>query len=182
MEKAGEPRYRFQWNSPIVVSAHDPRTIYYGGNFLFKSTDRGDTWTKLGGDLTTGVERDKLAILGKVPDKDTLSRHDGVQQFPCITTIAESPKKAGLLWVGTDDGNVQVTRDDGKTWANVVGKIPGVKKGAYVSRIETSWKEEGTAYVAFDNHRSGDYSIYIYMTKDYGNSFARIGNGIPQEA
>src|SRR5437879_7095311 len=113
MEKEGEPRYRFQWNSPIVISAHDPRTIYYGGNFLFKSTDRGDTWTKLGGDLTTGVERDKLPIMGKVPDKDTLSRHDGVQQYPCITTVSESPLKSPVLWVGTDDGNLQVTRDAG---------------------------------------------------------------------
>ncbi len=82
------PRYRFQWNSPVIISSHDPKTLYYGGNHLFKSTDRGDSWTRLGPDLTTGADRDKLAILGKVPDKDTLSRHDGVQQYPCITSIS----------------------------------------------------------------------------------------------
>src|SRR5207302_2025560 len=153
MEKEGEPRYRFQWNSPIVISAHDPRTIYYGGNFLFKSTDRGDTWTKLGGDLTTGVERDKLPIMGKAPDKDTLSRHDGVQQYPCITTVSESPLTSPVLWVGTDDGNLQVTRDAGKTWKNVAERVPGVPKGTYVSRVAASRYAEGTAYVAFDGHR-----------------------------
>jgi hypothetical protein len=94
------PRYRFQWNSPLVLSSHDPHTLYYGGNVLFKSTDRGDTWQKISPDLTTGVERDKLPILGKLPGKDMLSRHDGVQQFPCATTVAESPVKPGVLWVG----------------------------------------------------------------------------------
>jgi photosystem II stability/assembly factor-like uncharacterized protein len=128
------------------------------------------------------VERDNLPILGKVPDKDTLSRHDGVQQFPCITTISESPKKAGLLWVGTDDGNVQVTRDHGTTWTNVASKMRGVKKGAYVSRIEVSHFDEGTAYVAFDNHRGDDFTVYIYMTTNYGDSWTRITSGIPHEA
>jgi len=176
------PRYRFQWNSPLVMSSHDAKTLYYGGNHLFKSTDRGDSWTRLGPDLTTGIERDKQPILGKVPDKDTLSRHDGVQNFPCATTVAESPVKAGILWVGTDDGNLQVTRDDGKTWSNVVGNVPGLKKGAYVAKVEASRKDEGTAYVAFDNHRADDFSTYLYMTTDYGKSWHRITNGIPAEA
>ena len=176
------PRYRFQWNSPVLISSHDPKMIYYGGNHLFKSSDRGDSWTRLGPDLTTGVNRDKLSILGRVPDKNTLSRDDGVQQYPCITTISESPLRAGLIWVGTDDGNVQVTRDDGKSWTNVVAKIPGVRKGAYVSRVVASPHDEGVAYVAFDNHRSDDYSVYIYMTTNYGDTWTRITNGIPEGA
>ncbi len=179
MEKEGEPRYRFQWNSPIVISAHDPRTIYYGGNFLFKSTDRGDTWTKLGGDLTTGVERDKLPIMGKVPDKDMLSRHDGVQQYPCITTVSESPLTSQVLWVGTDDGNLQVTRDAGKTWKNVAERVPGVPKGTYVSRVAASRYAEGTAYGAFDGHRSNDFNVYLFMTTDYGETWKAISGGIP---
>jgi photosystem II stability/assembly factor-like uncharacterized protein len=176
------PRYRFQWNSPLVLSSHDPKTLYYAGNHLFKSTNRGDTWQRLGPDLTTGVERDKQAILGKIPDKDTLSRHDGVQNFPCATTVAESPMRAGVLWVGTEDGNLQVTRDGGKTWNNVVGKVPSLKKGAYVSKIEASHKDEGTAYVAFDNHRADDFATYLYMTTDYGQTWKRIADGIPAEA
>jgi photosystem II stability/assembly factor-like uncharacterized protein len=176
------PRYRFQWNSPLLMSSHDSKTLYYGGNYLFKSTNRGDSWTRLGPDLTTGVERDKLLILGKVPDKDTLSRHDGVQNYPCATTVAESPVRAGVLWVGTDDGNLQVTRDDGKTWTNVAGKVPGLKKGAYVAKVEASHRDEGAAYVAFDDHRADDFAIYLYATTDYGQTWKRITDGIPEEA
>ncbi len=105
--------------------------------------------------------------------------------WPCITAIAESPVKAGVLWAGTDDGNLQLSRDGGKTWHNVVSHIPGVKgamKDAYVSRIEASYKDEGVAYVTFDNHRSADFSVYVYMTKNYGDSWVRISNGIPAEA
>lgn len=177
--KEGEPPYRFQWNSPIVISAHDPKTIYYGGNFLFKSTDRGDTWTKVSPDLTTGVDRNTLPIMGKVPDKDTPSRHDGVQHYPCITTISESPLNAAVLWVGTDDGNLQVTRDGGKTWKNVAEKVPRVPPGTYVSRVLALRHAEGTAYVTFDGHRSNDFNIYVFMTTDYGEKWKPIANGIP---
>jgi photosystem II stability/assembly factor-like uncharacterized protein len=180
--KAGEPHYRFQWNSPMAVSVHDHKTIYYGGNYLFKSTDRGDSWTRLGGDLTTGVDRNKLQIFGKVPDKNTLSRHDGVEEFPTITTLSESPLKADVLWVGTDDGNVQVTRDGGKNWKNVAARVPGVPKGTYVSRVMASKYGEGTAYVTFDGHRSDDYGVYIFLTTDYGESWKSIRNGIPDSA
>ena len=176
------PRYRFQWNSPLMISPHDPKTIYYGGNHLFKSTDRGDNWVRLGEDLTTGADRDKLPIMGKLVDRNTLSRHDGVVAWPCITAIAESPVTAGVLWAGTDDGNVQISRNGGKSWTNVVSHIAGVPKGGYVSRIEPSHKEAGTAYITFDNHRSGDYAIYIFATKNYGDSFSRIVNGIPVDA
>jgi len=180
--KYGEPHYRFQWNSPVMVSAHEPTTVYYGGNYLFKSTDRGDNWTRLGGDLTTGADRNKLQIFGKTPDKNTLSRHDGVQDYPTITTISESPVNANVLWVGTDDGNVQVTRDGGKTWKNVVSKVPGVPKGTYVSRVTASKTGEGAAFLALDGHRGDDYGVYLFATNDYGESWKAIRNGIPVSA
>ena len=180
--KAGEPHYRFQWNSPVAVSAHQHTTIYYGGNYLFKSTDRGDNWTRLGGELTTDVDRNKLQVLGKTPDKSTLSRHDGVQEYPTITTLSESPLTPNVLWVGTDDGNVQVTRDGGKTWKNVGLKVPGVPKGTYVSRVVASKTSEGAALVTFDGHRGDDYSVYIFATSDYGESWKAIRNGIPDSA
>ncbi|HYL61379.1 MAG TPA: hypothetical protein VE077_02080 [Candidatus Methylomirabilis sp.] len=179
--KYGEPHYRFQWNSPMEISAHDHKTIYYGGNYLFKSTDRGDSWTRLGGDLTTGVDRNKLPILGKVPDKNTLSRADGVEDYPTITTISESPLTANVLWVGTDDGNLQVTRDGGKTWKNVASRT-GVPKGTYVSRVVASKYGEGTAYVTFDGHRDNDFNIYLFTTSDYGETWKAIRNGIPDTA
>jgi hypothetical protein len=178
------PRYRFQWNSPLMISAFDHNTIYYGGNHLFKSTDRGDTWTVLGEDLTTNAIRDEMSILGRKIDRNSgvLSRDDGVADWPCITTIAESPVKAGVLWVGTDDGNVQMSRDDGKHWTNVVSHILGLPKMGYVSRVEPSHTDAGTAYVTFDNHRNADYSIYVFETKNYGDSFIKLNNGIPPEA
>jgi photosystem II stability/assembly factor-like uncharacterized protein len=180
--KVGEPHYRFQWNSPVAVSLHDHNTIYYGGNYLFKSTDRGDSWTRLGNDLTSGTDRNKLQIFGKTPDKQTLSRHDGVQEYPTITTISESPLTADVLWAGTDDGNVQVTRDGGKTWKNVAAKVSGVPKGTYVSRVVASKYAEGAAYVTFDGHRSDDYGVYVYTTSDYGETWKPIRNGIPDSA
>jgi photosystem II stability/assembly factor-like uncharacterized protein len=180
--KYGEPHYRFQWNSPVAVSAHSHTTIYYGGNYLFKSTDRGDTWTRLGGDLTTGVDRNKLQIFGKTPDKNTLSRHDGVQEYPAITTLSESPLTPNVLWVGTDDGNLQVTRDGGKTWKNVASRVPNVPKGTYVSRVVASKAAEGAAFATFDGHRNDDYGIYIFVTNDYGETWKAIRNGIPDSA
>jgi photosystem II stability/assembly factor-like uncharacterized protein len=180
--KAGEPHYRFQWNSPVAISAHDHNTIYYGGNYLFKSGDRGDNWARLGGELTAGVDRNKLQIFGKTPDKSTLSRHDGVEEYPTITTLSESPLTPNVLWAGTDDGNLQVTRDAGKTWKNVAGRAPGAPKGTYVSRIVASKYAEGTAYATFDGHRSDDYGIYIFTTTDYGENWKAIRNGIPDTA
>ena len=138
----------------------------------------------LGEDLTTNANRDEMSILGRKIDKGSgvLSRDDGVAEWPCITTIAESPVKAGVLWVGTDDGNVQMSTNDGKTWTNVVSHVIGLPKMSYVSRIEPSHTEAGTAYVTFDNHRSADYSIYVFATKNYGDSFIKLNNGIPPEA
>ncbi len=172
--------YRFQWNSPIVVSAFDPKTIYYGGNYLFKSTDRGDNWLRLGPDLTTGEDRNKKAIMGKVPDQYTLSRHDGVQEWPAITTISESPANKDVLWVGTDDGNLQVTRDGGQNWKNVAQKVKAVPTGTYVSRVLASRYADGTAYATFDGHRTNDFNVYVYMTTDFGETWKPITDGLPK--
>jgi photosystem II stability/assembly factor-like uncharacterized protein len=180
--KFGEPHYRFQWNSPVAISTHDHSTVYYAGNYFFKSTDRGDTWMRLGNDLTSGTDRNKLQIFGKTPDKQTLSRHDGVEEYPTITTISESPVTAEVLWAGTDDGNVQVTRDGGKTWNNVASKVPGVPKGTYVSRVVASKYDAGSAYVTFDGHRTDDYAVYIFATSDYGETWKPLRNGIPDTA
>ncbi|MBI1737626.1 MAG: hypothetical protein HYR58_00055, partial [Acidobacteria bacterium] len=180
VEKEGEARFRFQWNSPIVISAHNPKTIYYGGNFLFKSLDRGDNWTKASADLTNGQDRNKLAIMGKAPDKDTMSRHDGVQQWPTTTSVAESTVNGNVLWVGTDDGNLQVTKDGGANWKNVAEKVPGVPKGTYVSRVIASRFAEGTAYVTFDGHRMDDFGIYVFATTDFGETWKSIASNLPK--
>jgi len=174
------PRYRFQWTSPFLVSQFDNKVIYLGGNYLFKSADRGDSWKKLGPDLTTGADRNKIPIMGKLPSRDTLSLNDGVQSFPCISALSESPVRAGVLWAGTDDGNLQVTRNDGETWKNVVANVPGVPKGTYVARVVASKYGDGTAFVAFDGHRGNDFTPYLFLTTDFGEHWTDISEGLPR--
>ena len=171
-------KYRFNWNSPILISSHDHDSIYYGGNHLFGSRDRGETWTLVTPDLTNAAERDAMTIFGKTA-KSMLSRNDGTVSFGTITTIAQSPLKAGILWVGTDDGNLQVSKDGGATWTSVSAKVPGVPKGTYVSRVETSRTGEGTAYVAFDGHRGNDFSAYLFRTEDFGQTWRSLSGQIP---
>jgi photosystem II stability/assembly factor-like uncharacterized protein len=178
LDPEGE-RHRFNWNSPILVSPHDHRTVYYGGNRLFGSKDRGETWTLVTQDLTNAQKRDELPIFGKKA-KEFLSRNDGVVHWGTITTVAESPLRAGILWVGTDDGNLQVSRDGGSTWANVTARIPGVPKGTYVSRVEASRRGEGAAYAAFDGHRGDDFKPYLFATDDFGQTWKAISAGLPQ--
>ena len=123
----GENRYRFDWNSPVAISPHDSKTIYYGGNRLFKSTNRGDEWTRTV-DLSKNRDRDELPIMGVMLNDDTLSRNDGISAYGQITTISESPLVQGLLYVGTDDGNIQVSRDGGESWNNVAANLPGRRR------------------------------------------------------
>ena len=176
--RPGEKRYRFDWNSPIVISPHNNRTIYFAGNRVFRSTDRGNTWT-WSEDLTKDQDREKLPIMGALPDKTTLSRHDGVETFGQIVTFAESPIREGLLYAGTDDGNLQISRDSGRTWKNITGDIPNVPKGTYVSRVVPSRYAEGTAYLTLDGHRADDYGTYVFVTTDYGESWKSLKANLP---
>jgi len=171
--------YRFNWNSPILISPHEPKTIYFGGNKLFKSPDRGETW-EASIDLTTQQDMDNLPLMGVLSDENTLSRNDGIAFYGDITTISESPLRKGLLYVGTDDGNLQISRDRGKTWKNVIDKIPGVPKYTYVSRVIASCHDEGTAYATFDGHRNDDFKAYVFLTTDYGENWMSISSNLPE--
>ena len=144
--RTGEPPYRFNWTAPLVISPHDSKTLYFGGNRVFRSTDRGDTWTA-GPDLTRAENRDDLAIMGAKPGPDMLAS-DGVSAWGTITTLAESRVQAGVLWAGTDDGLVQVSRDGGKTWRNVTDGVPDPARKGRISRVEPSHRDAGTVYVA----------------------------------
>jgi len=177
---AGEPRYRFDWTAPILISPHDHRRIYLGGNRLFISDNGGDSWRRTE-DLSRQIDRDTLEIMGVLPGSETLSRHDGTSSYGEITTIAESPLVEGLLWVGTDDGNLQISRDGGGSWTNVVGNVRGVPERTYVSRVIASHFEPGRAYVSFDAHRDGDFHPYVFMTNDYGERWKSITGGLPDE-
>ena len=174
----GKPPYRWNWSAPILVSPHDPKTVYFGANFLFKSPDRGDSWQALGGDLTRQKNRDTLPMMGKVWDRNAISRHEGTAPYGNISTLDESPLKKGLLYVGTDDGLVQVSRDGGATWAKI-DKFPGVPDETYVSRVTASPVQEATVFATFDGHRSNDFKPYVLKSTDYGATWTSIAANLP---
>jgi len=172
-------QYRFNWSTPIHISPHNPRTIYVGANKLFKSVDRGDTWTA-SPDLTKQIDRNKLSIMGVPGDQPMASKNDGTANYGNITTVAESPVIPGVIWVGTDDGNVQLSRDGGASWKNVAENIQGLPKNTYqVSRVEPSHFDAATCYVSFDGHREDDFKPYIFVTRDYGATWKSISNNLP---
>ena len=174
---AGEESYRFDWVSPSLVSRHTPGLVYTAGNRLFISRDHGNSWTRTE-DLTRQVDRDALEIMGVRGSDIRLSRNDGTSGFSEITIITESPLNGDVLWVGTDDGNVQLSRDGGATWTELSGNIDGVADGTYVSRILPSVRGEDVAYVAFDAHRGGDFAPYVFRTGDAGATWLNLSVGL----
>ena len=172
--------YRFNWNSALQLSPHDPATVYLGANYLMRSRDRGMSWEEVGGvDLSRQIDRTELEIMGVLGSEPQMSANDGISGYGNITAFAESPVVPGLLYVGTDDGNVQVSRDDGATWTNVADRIPGLPERTYVSRLEPSAHAEGRVYATLDGHRNGDYAAYVYVSEDYGQSWTAITDGLP---
>ena len=176
----GEDGYRWNWDTPMTLSPHDPATIYAGANRLFRSTDRGRTWQAISPDLTTNTNLESLEIMG-VKDPDIrIAKHDGVSDWSTLVTIAESPVKPGVLWTGSDDGVVSMSPESGKSWTDVTAKMSGVPAKTYVSRIAPSRFDARTAYVTFDGHRSGDYGTYVFVTTDLGGSFRSIAGNLPK--
>jgi photosystem II stability/assembly factor-like uncharacterized protein len=176
----GEAAYRWNWDTPMMLSPHDGKIIYVGANRLFRSADRGHTWQAISPDLTRDVKRDEQVIMG-VKDPDVrIARNDGVSTWSTLVTIAESPVRAGILWTGSDDGAVSVSPEGGKQWTNVADKVPGVPANTYVSKIAPSRFEARTAYVTFDGHRGGDYGTYVFVTSDLGGSFRSIAGNLPK--
>ena len=171
--------FRFYWNTPFQLSPHNPSTIYLGANRLFKSMDRGNTWV-MSEDLTRNIGRNDRPIMGVDGKAPMASKHDGAAAYSNIVTISESPVVPGIVWVGTNDGNVQVSRDGGMTWKNVVDKVPGVPKETHVSRVEASPFEVGGAYVTFDAHRTDDHKPYVFVTKDFGETWTSISSNLPE--
>ncbi|MFQ5616724.1 MAG: WD40/YVTN/BNR-like repeat-containing protein, partial [Anaerolineales bacterium] len=163
---------RFNWNAGIAHDPFSPSTIYYGSQFLHKSTDRGDTWTIISPDLTTNdPEKQKQLESGGLTYDVTAA-----ENFTTIIAIAPSPVQQGVIWVGTDDGNIQLTRDGGTTWTNVVNNIKGVPKGTWVPQIQASTYHVGEAFVVFDNHRRNDWTPYVYHTTNFGKSWKRLAD------
>jgi photosystem II stability/assembly factor-like uncharacterized protein len=170
--------YRFNWSAPMLRSPHDPRTIYYGGNRLFRTRDAGQSWDVVSPDLTRRLDWKALPIMGLVRDSTTLSRDDGVSDYGTLTTIDESPKTAGLLLVGTDDGMVQLTTNGGQSWTDITARfrLPGARR---VSRVLWSMHDARTALVAFDGHADDDMSPYLFRTTDGGTTWAPVVGDLP---
>ncbi|HWP36609.1 MAG TPA: hypothetical protein VNL18_03540, partial [Gemmatimonadales bacterium] len=173
--RAGEPPLRFNWNTPIHLSPTQPGVMYYGGQFLFRSRDRGDSWERISPDLTTNdpAKQRQRESGGLTVDNTSAENHT------TIYTISESPRDPQVIWVGTDDGNLQVTRDGGRTWTNVAANVTGVPRGTWVSHVEASRFAAGTAFVTFDGHATGDMKTYVYRTVDFGVTWAGLsGDGV----
>jgi photosystem II stability/assembly factor-like uncharacterized protein len=163
-------KLRFNWNTPIALSPHDPATVYIGAQFLFRSRDHGQSWQRISPDLTTNdpVKQKQEQSGGVTVDNSAAETHT------TIYSISESPLDAGLIWVGTDDGNLQLTHDGGAHWENVVAHIPGVPKSSWVSWVQASAYAPGTAYAAFDHHTFGDMAPYVYRTTDFGRTWTPL--------
>jgi photosystem II stability/assembly factor-like uncharacterized protein len=173
---AEDLRYRFQWTAPVLISPHDPRVIYHGANVLFRSTDGGDHWSAISPDLTRNDKTKQKWSGGPLTGDNT-----GVEYYCTIFAIAESPKEKGTFWVGSDDGRVHITRDDGKSWTDVTKSITGLPEWATVRCIEPSRFDAGTAYLIAEAHRLDDMRPYLFRTMDYGKTWDKLTAKLPQD-
>lgn len=171
-------RYRGNWNTPIVLSVHDQNVVYLGYNHLLKSNDRGMSWQEISPDLTKQIDRSEIEIMGESEDR-MLSRHDGISNYGNMTTVGESPLNASLIYVGTDDGNVHVTRDGGGSWTDLTPRFRDLPERTYASKVVPSAHDEALVYAVFDGHQNDDYSAYAYVSEDYGENWRSIVTGLP---
>ncbi len=169
-------RYRWHWSFPLTISPHDHERIYAGSQHVHVTTDGGQSWQVISPDLTLDEEDHQQDSPGGGLTVDNLYTFDG----SVLYAIAESPVQAGVIWTGSNDGQLQLTRDGGQTWTNVTGNIQGLAPGGQISNVEPSRREAGTAYVAIDRHQLGDFDPHVFKTTDFGESFERISDGIPR--
>ncbi|MCC7002880.1 MAG: hypothetical protein IT357_12055 [Gemmatimonadaceae bacterium] len=177
---AGEA-FRFHWDTPLIRSPHNPGVLYVGANRVFRTDNRGDSWAMISPDLTRNQSRNDLITMGVKNSDIKLARNDGISAWPAVVALAESPRTAGLLYAGTDDGVVQMTRDAGKTWTDITSRLSGFPANAFVAEVVPSAHAAGTVYIAVDNHRENDYNPYIWVSNDFGATFRRIDSGLAGE-
>ncbi len=187
MEKQGEPAFRWNWDSPLIISPFNNKRLYFAANKLFKSDDRGDSWQAISGDLTRGIDRNKLPVMGKVWSMDAVAKNQSTSIFGNIVSLCESPKKEGLLYVGTDDGLIHVSENGGGTWTKVEKfanvpelKLNGYTIGTFVQYITASQHNENVVYAAFNNLRQGDFKPYLCKSSDKGKTWISISSNLPE--
>jgi photosystem II stability/assembly factor-like uncharacterized protein len=175
----GEPPLRWNWDSPLIISPHSHTRLYFAANRLFRSDDRGDSWRPVSGDITRQLDRDKLPIMGKLWGPDAVTKHVSTSFYGNCVALAESPKAEGLLYVGTDDGLINVTENGGGSWTKVE-KFPGVPEMTYVSRVLASQHADRTVYASFDNHKNSDFKPYLLRSVDAGKTWTSIAANLPE--
>jgi len=179
--REGEQAYNFNWDSPLMVSPHDNKTIYYAANKLFRSRDRGDSWEVISGELDQDIDRNLLPIMEKVWPMDAVSKNGSTSRYGAGVSLDESRIKEGLIYVGSDDGQISVTEDGGQNWFKI-NSFEGVPENTYVYDLVASKHDENTVYAAFNNHKSGDFNAYIYKSSDKGRTWTSITNNLPEGA
>ncbi len=178
-EGKGEAALRWNWDSPLVISPHNSKRIYFAANKLFRSDDRGDNWRAISGDLTRQLDRDALPVMGKLWGPEAIAKHQSTSQYGNLVALAESPKREGLLYAGTDDGLIQVTEDGGKTWRKTE-TFPSVPEKTFVARLLASQHDANVAYAVMNNHKSADFAPYVLKTADAGKTWTAITNNLPK--
>lgn len=179
MEGKDEPALRWNWDSPLLISNHDHKRLYYGANIVFRTDDRGNSWKAISPDLSSGVDRNQLKVMGQIWSVDAVMKNRSTDIFGQTTTIAESTLDENVLWVGTDDGLVHLTMDGGQNWKKF-NQFPGVPEMTYVNQVIASQHDKLTAYVAFNHHRYGDFKPYICKTTDGGQTWTAIQSDLPE--
>jgi photosystem II stability/assembly factor-like uncharacterized protein len=174
----GEPWERFNWDSPILISPHDPARLYYASQRVWRSDDRGDSWTPISGDLTRALDRLALPMMGRVWSFDSPWDMSAMSAFGTVTSLAESPLVDGLVYAGTDDGIIQVTEDGGATWRRI-DKLPGVPSMFFVNDIKADLHDPDTVYAVVDDHKSGDFTPYVLKSADRGRTWTSIAGDLP---
>ncbi len=175
----GEKPLRWNWDSPLLISPHSPTRLYFGANRLYRSDDRGNSWKAISEDLTRQIDRNSLEVMGRIWGVDAVSKNASTSLYGNIVALTESPLKAGLLYIGTDDGLVQVSEDGGDSWRKIE-TFPGVPEKTYVSFLYASQHEPNTVYAAFDNHKNADFHPYILKSADAGKTWSAIHSDLPQ--
>ncbi|MBK9105052.1 MAG: glycosyl hydrolase [Saprospiraceae bacterium] len=178
-EREGEDTYRWNWDAPLVVSAHVPGRLYFAANKVFVSEDRGNSWTVISEDLTRQIDRNKLKVMGRVWGIDAVAKNQSTSPYGNIVAFAESPRDPNLLYAGTDDGLIQVTTDRGKTWRKI-DHIAGAPDTSYVNMIVASSHDANVVYACYNHHKYGDFKPYVFVSKDKGQTWTSISSNLPE--
>ncbi len=177
-EAPGEDAARWNWDTPLLISPHSPTRLYVASQRVYRSDDRGDSWTPISGDLSRQIDRDRLPIMDRIWEMDSVGKHLNTSDYGNIVSLTESPLVEGLIYVGTDDGLIHVTEDGGDSWRKIDG-VAGVPENTYVSRLDASLHDADTVYLAFDNHKRSDFKPYAFVSRDRGRSWTSIAGDLP---